>query len=321
MKKITISIIIPTFNYGKFIKRAIDSALNQSLLPSELIIVDDGSTDNTEALVAQYTNQELPLPLYYYKKENQGVAAARNDGVRYAQGDYILFLDADDELLPDALKNLAEPLQCYPEYDLTLGQGINVDRHGEARIKKNQFLHSASITNFKAYLDKKIFIANIGCLLIKRAVFKKINFPAHLRVSEDRCVFAQLLALCRGVSIGKPVVRLYYHEDSLSNSSHEFTLNYGLEIVDAIFNPQILPKRFLKYKNSYYIYRCLSLFRRCDKWEYYRHADNYYRLALKNNIMALFKYSHLRKYLRMKLKSLFLKIKGDQDGKNNPLFP
>ena len=320
MKKIIISIIIPTFNYGKFIKRAIDSALNQSLLPSELIIIDDGSTDNTEALVAQYINQELPLTLYYYKKKNQGVAAARNDGVRYAQGDYILFLDADDELLPDALKNLAEPLQCYPEYDLTLGQGINVDRHGEARIKKNQFLYSNPLSNFEAYLDKKINFF-ISCLLIKRAVFKKIDFPAHLRVSEDRCVFAQLLALCRGVSIGKQVVRLYDHEDSLSNSSHEFTVNYGLEVVDAIFNPQILPKRFLKYKNSYYIYRCLSLFRRCDKWEYYRHADNYYRLALKKNIFVLFKYSYLKKYLRMKLKGLFLKIKGDQNDKNNPLFP
>jgi len=321
MKKITISIIIPTFNYVKFIKRAIDSVLNQNLLPLELIIIDDGSTDNTEPLVSQYINQELPIPLVYYKKENQGVAAARNDGAGYARGDYILFLDADDELLPDALKNLTEPFQRHPELGLVLGQGIYVNKDGEPIIKKNQFLYSEPITNFKAYLDKNIFIANISCLLIKRAIFKKIDFPAHLRVSEDRCVFAQLLALCRGASIGKPVVRLYYHDDSLSNSSHEFTVNHGLEVVDAIFNPQILPKRFLKYKDSYYTYRCLSLFRRCYKLGYYRPADNYYRLALKNNIMALFKYSHLGKYIRMKLKSLFLKGKGDPNGRNNPLFP
>ncbi|MCD6274208.1 MAG: glycosyltransferase family 2 protein [Deltaproteobacteria bacterium] len=321
MKKITISIIIPTFNYVKFIKRAIDSVLNQNLLPLELIIIDDGSTDNTEPLVSQYINQELPIPLVYYKKENQGVAAARNDGAGYARGDYILFLDADDELLPDALKNLTEPFQRHPELGLVLGQGIYVNKDGEPIIKKNQFLYSEPVTNFKAYLDKNIFIANISCLLIKRAIFKKIDFPAHLRVSEDRCVFAQLLALCRGASIGKPVVRLYYHDDSLSNSSHEFTVNHGLEVVDAIFNPQILPKRFLKYKDSYYTYRCLSLFRRCYKLGYYRPADNYYRLALKNNIMALFKYSHLGKYIRMKLKSLFLKGKGDPNGRNNPLFP
>jgi glycosyltransferase involved in cell wall biosynthesis len=321
MKKITISIIIPTFNYEKFIKRAIDSVLKQDLLPLELIIIDDGSTDNTETLVLQYINQELPIPLVYYKKENQGVAAARNYGAKYARGEHILFLDADDELLPDALENLAEPFQRHPELGLVLGKGINVNKDGEPRIKKNQFLHSEPVTNFKAYLDKNIFIANISCLLIKKTVFKKIDFPAHLRVSEDRCVFAQLLALCRGASIGKPVVRLYYHDDSLSNSNHEFTVNSGLEVVDAIFNPQILPKRFLKYKDRYYTYRCLSLFRRCYKLGDYGPADEYYRLALKNNIMALFKYSYLVKYIRMKLKSLFLKGEIYPDGRNNSLFP
>ena len=321
MKKIKISIIIPTFNYEKFIKRAIASVLNQNLLPSELIIIDDGSTDNTEALVSKYLNQGLPISLDYYIKKNQGVAAARNDGAGYARGDYILFLDADDKLLPDALKNLAEPFQHHPELDLVLGQGISVNKDGEPKIKKNQFLYSEPITNFKAYLNKNIFIPNISCLLIKRDVFKKIDFPKHLKVSEDRCVFAQLLALCQGVSIGKPVVRLYYHDDSLSNNNHKFTVNYGLEVVDAMFNPQILPKRFLKYKDSYYTYRCLSLFRRCYKLGYYREANIYYRLALKKNIFALFKYSYLKKYLRMILNGLILKGKGDPDGRNNSLFP
>lgn len=92
-----VSIIIPTYNYSKYIPRTIESITNQSYDNIDIIVVDDGSTDNTRQVVLNITD----LRLRYFYQENQGANAARNRGIREAKGDYLLFLDADDVLEPD----------------------------------------------------------------------------------------------------------------------------------------------------------------------------------------------------------------------------
>lgn len=95
----TVSVIIPTYNYGRFIKEAIDSALGQTYAPLEVVVVDDGSTDDTSAVVAEFG--EL---VRYIKQENAGVCAARNRGVTKSSGELIAFLDADDIWEPTKLE-------------------------------------------------------------------------------------------------------------------------------------------------------------------------------------------------------------------------
>jgi hypothetical protein len=97
-----ISIIIPTFNQASLLGRALDSALAQSAPPLEVLVVDDGSTDGTRALVEGRSTPGLR----YLRQANAGVSAARNHGIRAAAGDYLLFLDSDDSLLPGALATL-----------------------------------------------------------------------------------------------------------------------------------------------------------------------------------------------------------------------
>ena len=99
------SVIIPCFNDDKFLERSIGSCLAQSLPPEQIIVVDDGSVDNTPEICARYSN-ELGKRFIYLRQENSGVSAARNTGVRLAITNYIVFLDADDELLPDALERV-----------------------------------------------------------------------------------------------------------------------------------------------------------------------------------------------------------------------
>ena len=99
-----ISFIIPTYNSANTIKRAIDSILNQSTdLEYEIIVVDDGSTDNTEEVVKYYENDER---IKYYNKDNSGVADTRNYGVKMATGDYIIFVDSDDYISENLLKDV-----------------------------------------------------------------------------------------------------------------------------------------------------------------------------------------------------------------------
>src|SRR5690349_6707431 len=102
-KRPDVSIVIPTYNHAHFLGEAIDSATSQSVAPREIIVVDDGSSDNPAAIVAKYP------AIRFVRQSNQGLAAARNTGLDLAVGRYVVFLDADDRLMPNALAvNLAQ---------------------------------------------------------------------------------------------------------------------------------------------------------------------------------------------------------------------
>src|SRR5712675_1199611 len=94
-----VSVIIPTYNSGRLVVEAVESALAQTLAPAEILVVDDGSTDDTRDRLAKFGP-----PVSYIHQENQGVAAARNRGIRAATGDLVAFLDADDVWHPKKLE-------------------------------------------------------------------------------------------------------------------------------------------------------------------------------------------------------------------------
>jgi glycosyltransferase involved in cell wall biosynthesis len=103
-----VSIIIPTFNYGRYLPDAIESALNQTYPNIEVIVVDDGSTDNTRDIVKLY-------PIQYYYQKNQGVAAASNYGVHQSHGEFFLCLGADDKLFPNYVEKTMKKMMKNPK--------------------------------------------------------------------------------------------------------------------------------------------------------------------------------------------------------------
>src|SRR3954454_14488963 len=105
-----ISAIITTYNYAQFIAAAIESVLNQTRRPDEIVVVDDGSTDHTATIVATYAAQGVR----YVFKANGGAGSARNRGLRETTGDLVTFLDADDRWLPDKLERQLDHLARYP---------------------------------------------------------------------------------------------------------------------------------------------------------------------------------------------------------------
>ena len=117
MEKIYFSIIIVTYNRAHLIKRAINSILNQDFTSFELLIEDDGSTDNTEEIVRSFNNDQI---FYYKDKQNRGSFTAKNRAVKRVKGQYIMFLDSDDEFLPGALhiiaKRIKEEKENYKQF-------------------------------------------------------------------------------------------------------------------------------------------------------------------------------------------------------------
>src|SRR6476661_496843 len=128
----TTSIVIPCFNQAKFLPFSIRSALMQILPAYEIIVINDGSSDYTEQMVSAY-----PSVRYAYQ-QNKGVAAARNLGASIAQGEYLLFLDADDQLLPKALEVGSTILASGTEFGLVYGRCRVIDFWGNLIFEQSQ---------------------------------------------------------------------------------------------------------------------------------------------------------------------------------------
>lgn len=122
------SVIIPVYNGDRFLSETIDSILEQTYQHFEIIIVDDGSTDNTHKVLSRYL-EDSELRIQYVYQENQGVAAARNKGFSLARGQYIAFLDQDDIYLPQKLEKQVDIFTRYPDLGIVHSGWRRVNEH------------------------------------------------------------------------------------------------------------------------------------------------------------------------------------------------
>lgn len=299
-----ISIIIPTYNYGHYIIHALDSIYAQRDSDIEIIIIDDGSTDDTSHIVKKYSaSTQSSIHLQYIQQQNQGPACARNRGAELATGDYLLFLDADDRLLPDALKKYRYFLSERGWCDAVFAGHQSVDANGKTRtvLFKNSLITSDGFTHFKNYLFKKIPLSN-GAALIRKTVFNTLRYPEQLRNSEDIVFFAQLLALYRCAFLNEPLIAVYKHADSLRRHA-SYAKDVNIRLVDALFDAKILPAKLLHLRRRYCAQRYLSLFRTLYLAGDYRNARRFYHQAVKTQLSCLLEWPYLRKYLKTLLKS------------------
>ena len=167
-----LSVIMPVYNGEAFLAEAIRHVLTQRYQPLELIVVDDGSTDGTANIAAAFADD-----IRYVRQPNQGPAAARNQGIATARGEFLAFLDVDDLWADDALHRLMDHLQAHPETGIAQGliQQMHLDRYvqdGQPRI---------FTPIFKPYQ----FI-NIGSAVYRKTVFKTVGlFDPVFRHAED----------------------------------------------------------------------------------------------------------------------------------------
>jgi glycosyltransferase involved in cell wall biosynthesis len=289
------SIVIPAYNYAHLLPRAIESALAQSGEDYEVLVIDDGSTDATPEVVAELQRQH-PRRFIYLRQENRGAAAVRNRGVRETRGEYLLFLDADDRLLPDALERFRQFLAGGTRWGMVCAGHRSV--HPDGRIR-NHPAKEPSLDrrrNFCGYIRKKFGISN-GATIMARRVFERVQYPELVRSSEDIPVFAQVLALYDCAALAEPVLEVHKHDDSLRHNL-PLILKAGTGIVDILFDPAILPAEFMGYRREFEARQHLSLFRSLYLARRYPQARQEYLDGLRLCPSLLFDLSHLRKFLR-----------------------
>jgi glycosyltransferase involved in cell wall biosynthesis len=211
-----VSVIIPTYNYGKFVLSAIDSVKKQDYPNIEIIVIDDGSTDNTQQLLA-----DLPK-IVYVRQENQGLSSARNHGVHLAKGKYLQFLDADDLLPPTSIHKRVTFLEHEP--------------CKSAVICRSVFFHNPALTNiplirFQEWcqpesdsIDLALYFFNIApphAFLIRKSVVDKfsLKFDTSLCACEDYDFWFRLAQVSGAPGLVKSCW-VYYrqHANSMSRS-------------------------------------------------------------------------------------------------------
>ena len=185
-----VSIIIPVYNQQKYIKRCMDSAINQTLEDKEIIVVNDGSTDNTSSILNNYLLKNVKI----INQENSGVAVARNKGLSMASGEYIQFLDSDDYLKPKALEILYNTAKKNDVDIVRMGANTRVGllKLGEnnyfGKLKKDQILN---IKENKEYIVH--CLPSIWDKFMNHDLLDGINFPEGVKW-EDLAITPYILA-------------------------------------------------------------------------------------------------------------------------------
>ena len=296
-----LSIIIPAYNYAQTLPRAIESVCAQlGDAPAELIVIDDGSTDNTPD-VTKALQAAHPACFRTIRKENGGLSSVRNRGIREARGQFLVFLDADDEMAPGAVAALKQHLAYHPETRMVIGGHYSILANGSQHRHIPTDLPDQPLRRLQGYLlEKRITLSNGACAM-HRDVFSRGGYPEQFRSAEDIPVFAQVLANYPCTILARPLALIHKHDDSLRHQFQHAKAG-GLALIDEVFAPQRLGSEFQPLKESFYVQRCLSLFRSA-----YLAGDNdtakyFFRAALKKDWRVLTKGSYVRKALRLWLK-------------------
>lgn len=289
-----ISVIVPTYNYARLVTRALDSVMTQWSDDIELIVVNDGSTDDTPKVLNDYILCYPQVKVVH--QNNAGPAAARNHGVSLASGRYALMLDADDALLPNALAALRQALKLNPGAGMVLAGYQSVFPDGRERLQLPNPVAGLPVQLIRHYLlEKKITISH-SCSLFRRDLLLKRSYPENLRSSEDIPVFAYLLVSAPVVCVRQPVARIYKHAASLRNQRKNEE-DFMMEIVHEVFDG--LPAECQFLRRRYEAQRYLSLFRAAFLAEDKTKAREFFRGAVALSPVQALRWAYVRKALKL----------------------
>jgi len=209
-----VSVIIPAYNNAKFLPETIESVLKQTFADWEIIIVDDGSTDNTQEVVAMYL-QNHPGKIKYFRQENGGTAQARNRAIKESKGEYLGLLDADDLWLPEKLAVQVPIMEANPELALISSETYAID------AQSNRIGHwkVAKMPNTFECLFEANHIYNLTALARKSCVEKIGGYDETLLVSQDYDLWLRLTKRFPFKVLYVPLAQYRVHPNNISKNT------------------------------------------------------------------------------------------------------
>ena len=218
-----VSVIIPVFNGARYLRAALESVFAQTYRPFEVIVVDDGSADDSGSVAQSFPD------VRYIRQENKGVAAARNNGIEAARGEFFAFLDQDDLWTPEKLKLQVEYLLSHPDVDYTLTQQkffLDPGRTLPAWFRKELFdsVHTGWV---------------LGTLVVRRTAFEKIgNFATGYAAANDSDWFFRAKAAGMPMAVVPELLLLKRIHEANDSARAKEVLSELLKVVKSSLDRQ-----------------------------------------------------------------------------------
>lgn len=301
-----ISIIVPIYRVENYLKRCIDSIINQTYKHIEIILVDDGSPDNCGAICDEYTKFDDRIKVIH--KKNGGLSDARNCGIEISTGDYIIFIDGDDyvsknmceKLLIRALEHNADIVSCnFKEIYID----NNREKINKQSIKKSLEVYTNLEVIYKYFLDYTIDINVVWNKLYKRDIFFKdisVRFPKG-KLHEDDYIVCKLYYYANKIVIINDVLYYYIRRfDSITGNFSEKnildTIDARIEYYNFVNNKEIKLKYMVQAHGIDYYKYCLSF----ELSEKINEKINDFRKCILKNKKNIFKnpYMNWKKYIK-----------------------
>ena len=312
MNDILLSIIIPVYNAEKYINECLLSLSDFSDSEIEIIVINDGSTDGTAAVVRECIAKNSHISLF--SVPNGGVSKARNLGINYSKGKYIMFLDADDYLLSNAFQDVIKALQN--DYDFSAFSRVIVDNKGNKT--ESNFPFKGKICNDKKIIDRYMFTDSLfnECWgkLYKKSIITEYNiqFPVGIPIGEDAMFVMEYYSHCNSVTTYNiPLVAYREHENSTIRNKN---IHERLKYTDILYEyaKAYIPDE-LKVNVHFYNFKVITNL--CREYSYKgidpKIIETIYNSDITSKIMAELNYNDIplyrkHEYILLKYKLFFL---------------
>lgn len=286
-----ISIIVPVYNVEAYLEKCINSILNQDYREYEILLIDDGSTDNSSTICENFSRIHNNIKVIH--KTNGGLSSARNVGLKEANGSYVVFVDSDDSLEPNALSCLIEPLQ-NEKMDIVIGC-INLEYDDGSIVPEE------NVFNQRGLVDKIIAIRRLfqgsgysACgKLFRKSLFDKITFPEG-KIDEDYATMYKVYYEANSIFYtNKYIYRYLKREGSITKSPFNVRkldfVNNALEAYHFAQNT-IKDRKAIKYSFAYYIIRInriISLIENSSDKMLYQKEEAFLQNQIKRNCLNI----------------------------------
>lgn len=214
MEPIQISVVIPCYNMANYVSRAVKSVIDQTYPYFEILVIDDGSTDDFTEVLQSFIDPRLHI----VNQQNAGVSVARNTGIAHAMSEYVAFLDADDHWEPDFLSSIAALITAYPE---AVFYSTNFSINGQPHLEVDNvrtFMKTGSqilVQDYFEYFKKYDMRVTSSSVVIRKDVLKNIGgFPIGIHSGEDLLVWARI-AVLGGLGFDWRVLSNYERDDKI----------------------------------------------------------------------------------------------------------
>jgi len=204
-----VTIYITNYNYGRFLRQAIESVLSQTWSDIELLIIDDGSTDESHELLREYEDREH---IYVVFQRNKGLNATNNVAIKLATGKYIMRLDADDYLAPEAVETMARVLEAHEDVALVFPDYYHVDEAGEVleRVQRHDFDSDVTL------LDQP---AHGACTMFRRDILLSVNgYDEDFRCQDGYDIWLKVTAQYNVKNVNEPLFYYRQHGKNLTGN-------------------------------------------------------------------------------------------------------